>query len=147
MFDLSMGSTIRNTGKERLMEQMTKMSESLPQPKADKDCMKRMLTDDVLTDAYLGSMKEALRTSSKGAAWEFWIFASDYGFHLRDLDGSRLAIWHGGLDVNVPVVMPKKASELIPNVKYHCFDSEGHVSLIVQHREQILLDLMHRCSI
>jgi hypothetical protein len=146
MLDATMGSMIRNTSKEKLIEVLPKQTEALPQPESDKACLRRMLKDNVLTNAYLGSMKEALGTSSKGAAWEFRLLASDYAFKLQDLDGQRLTMWHGGLDVNVPVGMPNKAAELIPNTKYNRLDIEGHISLIVEHREEILADLLERCS-
>jgi pimeloyl-ACP methyl ester carboxylesterase len=146
MIDLSMGSMLRNTERQKLIEQISKQTDALPQPQSDKDALKRITGDDVLIEAYLGSMKEALGSSSKGAAWEFWIFSSDYGFQLQELDGRRLTIWHGGLDVNVPIGMPNKAAQLIPNVKFNCLDLEGHISLIVERREQILSDLMERLS-
>jgi pimeloyl-ACP methyl ester carboxylesterase len=141
MIDLSMGKMLRDADPQKLIEQMESQAAKLPQPTVDKECMKQILEDDVLHGAYIGSMREALKDSSKGAAWEFWIFASDWGFKLEDLDASRLTIWHGGLDVNVPIGMPDKATELLPDAEYKRMDSDGHLSLVVRHREDILSDL------
>ncbi|RVD88988.1 uncharacterized protein DFL_000012 [Arthrobotrys flagrans] len=116
----------------------------LPQPVIDKECMKQVGKDDVLIGAYLGSMKEALRPGCKGAAWEFWLFASDWGFKLEDLDSSRLTIWNGGVDVNVPIGMPDKASKLLPNAAYQRMEFEGHVSLIMRHTGDVLSNLISR---
>jgi pimeloyl-ACP methyl ester carboxylesterase len=138
VFDFMLGSTIRNSSPEKLVETVEKQAAAQPLPEADKAVMKEMLKDETLSKAYLGSMKEALRVSSKGAAWEFWLFASEWGFKLQELDGSRLTIWHGGQDINVPVSMPDRASELIPGSDYTKLDDEAHVSLIVRHREEIL---------
>ncbi|KAF2500402.1 alpha/beta-hydrolase [Lophium mytilinum] len=144
MIDLSMGRMLRNTDTQKLIKQIEGQAATLPQPKADKECMKEILEDDILSGAYIGSMKEALRTSSKGAAWEFWLLGSDWGFKVENLDASRLTIWHGGLDVNVPVGMPDKAVELLPNVEYKRLDSDGHLSLIVRHNNEILSHLLKK---
>jgi pimeloyl-ACP methyl ester carboxylesterase len=144
MLDLSMGKMLRNADPKELVKQIQSQAATLPQPPADKECMKLIMEDDVLSGAYLGSMKEALRISSKGAAWEFWLLGSDWGFKFEDLDASRLTIWHGGLDVNVPVGMPDKAVELLPNTEYKRMDSDGHLSVIIRHNEDILSNLIKR---
>jgi len=124
---------------------MESQSAALPQPAVDKECMKQISKDEVLFGGFIGSTKEALRNGSKGAAWEFHLFNSaDWGFKIEDLDASRLTIWHGGLDVNVPVGMPDKFSKLLPNVEYKRMDSDGHISLIIQHREDVLSHLAGR---
>lgn len=142
MLDLSMGKALRDADTQTLITQMESQAKSLPQPEADKECMKQILHDDVLFGAYIGSMKEALSFGCRGAAWEFWLFASDWGFKLEDLDASRLTVWHGEFDVNVPVGMPDKVFELLPKMKYIRMESEGHISLIVRHRQEILGSLM-----
>ncbi|KAF2670784.1 alpha/beta-hydrolase [Microthyrium microscopicum] len=138
MIDKSMGSALRNLGKEKLKESMKAQAKVLPQPQADKDCMEQVLKDDVLFGAYIGSSKEALRLGSRGAAWEFYLLGSEWGFRLEDLEASRLTIWHGDVDVNVPVGMPDKAFELLPEAEYRRMKGEGHMSLIVKHRDSIL---------
>ena len=138
IFDLMLGSTLRNSSHAKLVETMKKQAAAQPLPEADKAVTKEILEDETLSRAYLGSMKEALRVSCKGAAWEFWLFASEWGFKLEELDGSRLTIWHGGKDINVPVSMPDRASELIIGTDYKKLENEAHVSLLIRHREKIL---------
>ncbi|KAK4493788.1 hypothetical protein PRZ48_014973 [Zasmidium cellare] len=144
LFYLSMREILVETDKQKLIESIVSKVDSLPQPAADKEVMKRIGDDDDLYGAYMASPKEALRTSCQGTAWELHIFANDWGFELGDLDGSRLTIWHGGLDVNVPVGMSKKASQVLPEAKFRTIDSEGHMSLIAQHRHEILSELLTR---
>jgi pimeloyl-ACP methyl ester carboxylesterase len=146
VFDRMLGSTFRNSSHAQLIETMEKQAAAQPLPEADKAIMKEVLQDETLSRAYLGSMKEALRVSSKGAAWEFWLFASDWGFKLQELDGSRLTVWHGGEDVNVPVSMADKASELIIGTDYKRLDDEAHVSLIVRHRDEILSNFAEKLN-
>jgi pimeloyl-ACP methyl ester carboxylesterase len=144
LLDFTMRKALREADPKKLIEQMESQAATLPQPMVDKECMKQILGDDVLNRAYLGSMKEALRSSSKGASWEFWLLASDWGFKLEHLDASRLTIWHGSLDVNVPVGMPDKAFELLPTLEYKRMDSDGHLSVIVRHRGDILSNLIQK---
>lgn len=138
MIDFSMGKMLREPDQQKMIDQLMGQTDTLPQPQADKDTFKEVLKDPVLTGAYLGSMKAALKTSSKGAAWEFKIMGADYGFKLEDLDAERLTIWHGALDVNVPVGMPDKVSKLLPKTDYKRMENDGHISLIVRHNEDIL---------
>ncbi|KAF3283370.1 hypothetical protein TWF970_001350 [Orbilia oligospora] len=143
LIGMTMGSVTRTEIKD-LIKMMEVQASMLPQPEIDKECMKQIGKDDILIGAYIGSMKEALRPGAKGAAWEFGLFSTDWGFKLEDLDSSRLAIWHGGLDVNVPVGMPDKASPLLPNATYQRMDVDGHVSVIMRHTEDILSNLISR---
>ncbi|KAF3934295.1 hypothetical protein ABW19_dt0205085 [Dactylella cylindrospora] len=143
LIDWTMGNAARADIKE-LLKMMESQAAVLPQPEIDKECMKQVAKDEVLIGAYLGSMKEALRPGSKGTAWEFWLLASDWGFKLEDLDASRLTIWHGGADVNVPIGMPDKASEMLPDAVYKRMEFEGHVSLIIRHTEDILSNILSR---
>ncbi|EPS43668.1 hypothetical protein H072_2368 [Dactylellina haptotyla CBS 200.50] len=143
LIDMTMGMVARSDI-PKLLKMMESQAAGLPQPAIDKECMKQVGKDETLTGAYLGSMKEALRPGSKGAAWEFWLFASEWGFKLEDLDSSRLTIWHGGLDVNVPAGMADKASKLLPDAPYKRMDDDGHVSLIMRHTEDILSNLLSK---
>ncbi|KAK6348740.1 hypothetical protein TWF718_006527 [Orbilia javanica] len=140
---MTMGPVSRSEIKD-MIKTMEAQSAALPQPAIDKECLKQIAKDDTLIGAYLGSMKEALRPGAKGAAWEFGLFSTDWGFKLEDLDSSRLVIWHGSLDINVPVGMPDKASKLLPNAPYKRMDMDGHVSVIMRHTEDILSNLVSR---
>ncbi|KAF3083657.1 hypothetical protein TWF569_008816 [Orbilia oligospora] len=143
LIGMTMGR-VTHTEIKDLIKMMEAQAAMLPQPEIDKECMKQIAKDDILIGAYIGSMKEALRPGAKGAAWEFGLFSTDWGFKLEDLDSSRLVIWHGGLDVNVPVGMPDKASSLLPNAPYQRMEVDGHVSVIMRHTEDILSNLISR---
>ena len=144
--DYSMANLLRDPDREKLIDLVKKKNDGLPVPQADKDVMAQICEDDGLIGAYLGSSQRALGQSSKAAAWELWLLGSEWGFELKDLDGSRLTIWHGSQDVNVPVSMPDKAAPLIPGVTYNRVDNEGHVSLIVRHGGEILEELLRRAG-
>ncbi|KAK6331270.1 hypothetical protein TWF730_004358 [Orbilia blumenaviensis] len=143
LISMTMGA-IAHSETKQIIKIMENQAVGLPQPAIDKECLKQIALDDALIGAYIGSMKEALKPGSQGAAWEFWLFASEWGFKLDDLDASRLTIWHGALDVNVPIGMPDKASNLLPDAVYKRMDPDGHVSVIMRHTEDILSDLLKR---
>ncbi|KAF3917654.1 hypothetical protein AA313_de0207625 [Arthrobotrys entomopaga] len=145
--DLTMGWIARRYTVPELVKVMERQSVGLPQPEVDKECMKLVATgpDEDLRGAYLGSMREALKGGSKGAAWEFRLFASDWGWDVGEVDGGRLTVWHGGVDVNVPVGMADTAVGRIGGgVRYMMLKEEGHVSLVMRHTEEILKDLLRR---
>ena len=144
LLDLTLARTLRTGDRKKLIALVKKQNDTLPVPEADKKVMAEICEDGKLINAYLGSSQGALKTSSKAAAWEMWLLGSDWGFKLADLDGSRLTMWHGGQDVNVPATMPDKAHKLIPDATYKRHDDEGHVSLVVRHGEAILTELMKR---
>lgn len=144
LFEAFVGRMARGVDERALAEHMKSTGAGSPQPEVDKECIREMLEDDVLKRALVAAPKEALRSSSKGAAWEVYMLGSNWGFRIEDLDPGRLTMWHGSLDANVPLAMSKKASELLPDAKYRTVDGEGHMSLIVRHRHDILSELMQR---
>ncbi|KAF2419592.1 alpha/beta-hydrolase [Tothia fuscella] len=129
VFDVMLGSTFRSSSHEQLVGIMEKQAAAQPLPEADKAVMKEVLGDETLSRGYLG---------------KFWLIASEWGFRLTELDGGRLTIWHGRKDINVPVSMPDKASELIVGTEYKRLDDEAHVSLIVRQKEKILSNLVEK---
>jgi len=58
---------------------------------------------------------------------------------LEDISSElKVYLWHGELDVNVPISMGQKMCELIPNCKGKFFPDEGHFSVGLNHIEEIL---------
>lgn len=91
----------------------------------------------------LASMQEALKSDAKGAALEVKLFGSEWGFSLDDVkvQEDTLAIWHGGLDKNVPVSMAEKAATLMPGCILKVFPEEAHVSLSVRKANEVMAHL------
>ncbi|CAM1506209.1 Fc.00g058500.m01.CDS01 [Cosmosporella sp. VM-42] len=83
-------------------------------------------------DVLLTNLREALKAGATGSAHEAKLYGSDWGFALQDVkvEENTLAIWHGGLDQNVPLPMAEKAIALMPGCNLELFPDEGHVSLI-----------------
>ncbi|TPX19042.1 uncharacterized protein E0L32_011286 [Thyridium curvatum] len=92
-----------------------------------------------LFKALARSTRECVKHGSAGVGCEGGLFARPWDFALEDVpvDG-RLALWHGGKDVNVPIGMADKAVEVLKNVEYHRYEDEGHLSVALNHLDEIL---------
>ena len=53
-----------------------------------------------------------------------------------------VSIWQGSLDVNVPQSNGRIFANNIPQATAHFIEGEGHISLVYNHGEAILADLL-----
>jgi pimeloyl-ACP methyl ester carboxylesterase len=115
-------------------------------PEVEIKALRQVLDDPEMGPYFVGSVRESIKTSCHGAAWEAWLFASDWGFELEGMDARRLTIWHGALDINTPVIMADTATKLLKDAEFKRFEDESHFSLPVNHAEAILSDLVTRAG-
>jgi pimeloyl-ACP methyl ester carboxylesterase len=80
---------------------------------------------------------EPFKHGVAGAAQEFQLIVRPWGFNLPNIK-CPVTIWQGGLDKQVPLAHAKIYTKLIPNAKFTFFKQEGHLSLLVNHGEEIL---------
>jgi pimeloyl-ACP methyl ester carboxylesterase len=73
-----------------------------------------------------------LRTSIQDMA----ICIRDWGFELQDIE-MPVHLWHGELDLNVPVAHAHAQGAAIPSATLHLCAGEGHW-LLVDHMAEIL---------
>jgi pimeloyl-ACP methyl ester carboxylesterase len=106
----------------------------LPQP--DREILARPEIRKHIQDAAL----EAFRTGSRGAALENALYARSWGFRLQDIT-TKVHLWQGELDINVPPAMGRYLAKTIPNCCSRFYAAEGHTSLLVNHMEDILCTL------
>jgi pimeloyl-ACP methyl ester carboxylesterase len=108
-------------------------------PEADRRCIEG---DERFRRRFIDSVRESFRTGSRGAAWEGKLFGSPWGFDLAEVNSERTTLWHGGLDVNSPIAMARKAAALLPGAVLEEVAAEGHVSLVVSRMEEVLRRLV-----
>lgn len=85
---------------------------------------------------------EAFRQGSKGPAWEGkLLFGESWGFVPEDISMEDVYLWHGELDGNVPVSMGHAMAKRIPNCQARFYPDEAHLSLLLNHAEEILATL------
>lgn len=109
-----------------------------------KHVLKQMSEVDRLAFHSVGSneiinavLLEPFRNGVSGAAQEFQLFPMPWGFDIANIK-CPTTIWQGDLDKQVPAMHAKLYAKLIPNSKLTFFQQEGHVSLLINHGEQIL---------
>ena len=105
-------------------------------PGPDQDVMARAEIRKHFQDAAL----EAFRRGSQGAALENALYARPWGFRLQEIT-KQVHLWHGELDINNPPGMGRYLASAIPDCSARFYADEGHISLFVNHIEEILLTL------
>ncbi|MFX1281742.1 MAG: alpha/beta fold hydrolase [Promethearchaeota archaeon] len=114
-------------------ETMEKFIDSLPEPDM------KALKDPQVLDTLMVDAKEAFRSGLEGAILEEKLYEKPWGFHLEDISPNlQVYVWHGDMDVFVPSSFGRKFCELIPNCKGFFYPDEGHLSLGINHLDEIL---------
>lgn len=94
-----------------------------------------------IAEIMAASLVEAAREGARGAAYDGALLGRDWGFKLEEITFPKIYLWHGELDKQVPVAMARAAAERIVQCKATYYPSDGHISLIVNHREEIVTAL------
>ncbi len=105
-------------------------------PEIDRETLR----NPIARDALKGSMAEAFRQGPAGARHDGLLYARPWGFPLEAIT-TDVKLWHGELDVNVPVAMGRAVARRIPRCQARFSPNEGHMSLPFNHCAEILRDL------
>ncbi len=87
------------------------------------------------------SLVEAQRQGTRGSAYDGVLLGRSWGFRLEDIKFPSIFLWHGELDTQIPIAIGKAMANSIPNCKASYYPDEGHISLIVNHAEEIVRTL------
>ncbi len=101
-------------------------------PESDK----RALYTSQDPETFASTIREGFRTGSLGVAHDDILINQDWGFDLTEVK-PRIDIWHGHLDVNVPVHAGQYLHNKLPNTRLHLQPDAGHF-LIFEHWADIL---------
>ncbi len=105
-------------------------------PEIDRETLRNPIARDALT----GSMAEAFRQGPAGARHDGLLYARPWGFPLEAIE-IEVKLWHGELDVNVPVSMGRAVAQRIPRCRAQFHPHDGHISLPFNHAAEILREL------
>ena len=119
------------------------MKEMSGRPDVDRKCLDNL----EFRKQFVDSVRESLRAGGQGAAWEARLFGSEWGFELDEVQFDGLSLWHGKLDVNCPCSMAEKAVKQMKGGELKVFDEEAHMSLPVNHAEEILRHLLQASNL
>ncbi|KAH7041475.1 Alpha/Beta hydrolase protein [Microdochium trichocladiopsis] len=140
MFDFGLGKAAQDAclrGDTRRLDKVIEMMVYML-PKADGEVIRE--NEGRARDAVRGTMSEAFRQGSWGAAIEATVLCRDWGFRLQDVvvQRGKVVVWHGGVDVNVPLEMATVSVPSLQGADFRVFEGEGHISLIVRRADEIV---------
>ena len=86
---------------------------------------------------YVDMLREAFRSGIGGVHHEAALYTRPWRFRLQDIP-VEVHLWHGNLDLNVPVSVGRHAADAIPSCHATFVENEGHISLAHNHIREIL---------
>jgi pimeloyl-ACP methyl ester carboxylesterase len=105
---------------------LAQISDALPA--ADKEA----LFGSALKDIIVQSTLEAVRSGTRGSAWEGRLYASPWPFRLEDI-AAEVHLWHGEKDATVPASMGRHVAQTLGKCRPRFYPDDGHFSLITNH--------------
>jgi pimeloyl-ACP methyl ester carboxylesterase len=117
---------------EKAEESVLRNAQQLPEPD------RILMLDPELRRLYTVATCEAFRQGSKGPAYEGKLYRQPWGFRPEDISCDKVYVWHGELDVNVPIAMGRYLAGAIPNCRARFFPDEAHLSVALNHLEEIM---------
>jgi pimeloyl-ACP methyl ester carboxylesterase len=99
---------------------------------------RQALSQPGITELIAAALAEAFRQGARGAAYEGTLFGRPWGFPLRDITHPAMHLWHGERDREVPIKVARAVAAELPACSATYHSSEGHISLIVNHADEIV---------
>ena len=105
------------------------------------DADRRVLAAPGRLRLFAASASEALRQGARPFAEEAALYARPWGFRLEDVT-LDVRLYQGELDVNVPPAMARYQEARLPRCTAKYYPRDGHYSLVYEHLEEILGQLV-----
>ena len=96
-----------------------------------------LLDKPEVAKVYVEMLREAFRSGIGGVYEEAKLYTRPWKFRLQDIS-VEVHLWHGELDVNVPVSVGHYIADTIPNCRSIFLKEEAHLSLPYNHIRDIL---------
>ena len=122
-------------GLDKLEETLFTETESFSEP--DRKVFQHPEIQPVL----LESTQLALKQGPAGIIHDIKIFAKDWGFPLGEIT-CPVTLWHGGADDVVHIRFAQDMQSYLPTSKLNFIEDEGHYSILLNRRDEILSDLL-----
>jgi pimeloyl-ACP methyl ester carboxylesterase len=104
-------------------------------------CDANVLRESRAFDVCFESARQAWRSSASGVMTDAEIYATPWGFSLRDVR-VPVALWHGTKDRTFAARLARGVAERLPNCEFHLIEGAGHYSLPIRYIREILKDLL-----
>ncbi|MBL6979685.1 MAG: alpha/beta hydrolase [Anaerolineales bacterium] len=110
---------------------LLKMDRELPAPD------RKLFLNPEVRQHLAAATKEAFRQGTRGLAYDGRLLTQPWGFRLGDITCNNIYLWHGVLDVDVPVSMARFVADAIPDCRARFFPQDGHISVPYTYPEEI----------
>ncbi|MFC1968499.1 alpha/beta fold hydrolase [Chloroflexota bacterium] len=100
-----------------------------------------MLNQPELISVFMHGLREAFRSGIDGVEQDAALYARPWRCRLQDIT-AEVHLWHGELDLNVPISAGRYVADNIPNCHAKFLPDEGHFSIIPNNIEEILIVLV-----
>ena len=118
---------------EKTSKSLAKTGKSLPEPD------RKLYEDKKFQEFLIFHMKDVLQQGFRGASHEGKLLVKPWDFSLEDISKDlKFYVWHGELDINVPIEVGKHVASRIPNCETIYYSEEAHVSVVANKIEEIL---------
>jgi len=121
---------------EHARKALRQFTKSWPEPD------RKSLALPAISNLFAASIVEAFHQGARGPAYDGMVVRRPWGFEIEEIAVPRLYLWHGEQDKDVPVAMGRAIAERLAQCKATYYPNEGHLSLIVNHCEEIVATLM-----
>jgi pimeloyl-ACP methyl ester carboxylesterase len=88
-------------------------------------------------ELFIRMASAGVQQGGRGIAWEYVLFTRPWGFRLEEIR-IPVYLWHGEMDMDCPIDMGRNMAKSIPDCRATFYPHEGHVSLFVNHYEELL---------
>lgn len=92
-------------------------------------------------DSIVLSLKEAFRQNASGVVADFKLLPKSWGFDLEEIR-CPFFVWQGGEDQQAPVKHAEIYAQHVPQAHYVFLENEGHISILYNYGEQILISAL-----
>ena len=136
-----------------LLDSMAGKAARDPDPQVLTDLLTKSLKDVKPSDrvyfedqdrlkGVVDSMRESYRQGAKGTAEDGRLITSHWGFELEDVTFEKIKMWYGTSDENTPIWMGRKMAKILPHAKLKEYEGKSHFTIMVNHLEEMLLDML-----
>jgi pimeloyl-ACP methyl ester carboxylesterase len=126
LFRLNMGAIRRNGA--RAGERMAAWA-----PEPDRTLFRQ----ERIRNGFIRCFEESCRQGTRGPATDVALIARPWGFDVTAVK-TPVLLWHGERDGNVPVGSGRYLAEMLPNCRAAFYENEAHLSLPLNHQEELL---------
>jgi pimeloyl-ACP methyl ester carboxylesterase len=82
-------------------------------------------------------LRETQRRGPRGAQYDTALMVSPWEFRPQKIT-MTVHLWHGEADREIPIAMGRTLAAALPKSQAHFYPEEGHLSMLVNHVQEIL---------